>query len=698
MKRIKLFGALLGSSFILAACDIGFEASSVEPMTFSEVSAGRAVSLAQTLSQTEQEKLVYSYINNSILVTEDNLIKVGEAEFKEVEKMLTGIDKVVQGKEVKKPDGTEYITRQFTNALLMEFARTPYTWNRVSQEAIGFDASSRMYFIDVVYKTTDEFKKVIPDSTIVSGSEIEEQLKAERYSDYTNLLSAREDGGDEAQTAHSKFQSRWGSIGTILEEQQGDFLVDRISNDETRRKGLGGMTYSGLLEDNNMKQGATMTVRYIFKYNYNLGEETSLSVDSLYIKNYELDGHNQYTDLEEDKDALVAQSLDLLKPFIKNTLISYQRAVPSYNKKGLHSMYVNYGKYDKYYAEQDAVYYTNYGNLTIKVIKREGTLIQVIVDRQVQTRPKGSKMTMPTYREKVLYNMEMSRDDKVRIKNSYLLQRILVGEPTSIVKNIDGVSNQIQYSSTKFSEANEQKVIDTLKNFMQIVYENDTSSQNFADTIDLGIGAATMARMMEHIGAVESNRKYNYIISWGSRTNSYVSLNIREIFEVEGYNLDTESIVELVNRGNSWHVINYNRTVAIKNAAGKIASNKGVFSMNTSEGSVDVRLNEDTGKIEEAGNPVKGESSVQERIEAPQKKEPLEQNPEVQPLAEPAIEPVDQSPVEPTVIEEPVEQQVIEQEPVVEVEEEQLEPNQVEIPSASESPIPEWSPSEIEVN
>lgn len=654
-RELQKASYLLLSSILLAGCGGSsalVDIDTIEPLSMEEVSGTRLAHL----TEGEKEGQLQKYLDNSVVISSDNLIKISDGDFSAIENVLVGIDKVLAGKNIKKPDGTDYISKEFATYLALEFAKTPYTWVRTTAEPIGFDASSRLYFVDVTYKTTTNYKAVLPDSKIPKGSQFEDTLKESRYSEYMAYMDAKITNPESAQYMYTNFVNKWGNVSDILMEQSGKTLLQRAGG--SKSESIGAYTYSGLLEDSTMKNGATMTIRYVFQYNYNLGEETSIGVSSLYIKEYNMDGKDKYLDIEEDRDNLEAQSLDILRPFIKDSLLSYNRVVEAGNHIGLNSLYVNYGKYDKYYTELNNSAYTNFGEFVFKIIGRKGTEVQVVVEKQTQQRGKGTNMSMPTYRDKILYNLVLSSDDKVKIKNSYLLERTLIGEPTSVVKNITGVSDKLQFSSSVFSEANEEKVMQKLKDFLQLVYQNDTSSSAFASTIDLGVSDSTMAKVIDYMSNVKgANSKVNYIVKWNSRTNVYVSLTLREIFLFDDYNLDTESTIEFVNRNDSWYVMNYNRELAIKTESGKIAEMKGVISQNKPEGSVDLQFNKETGMIEEisAAESIgeKGDNAkLQNRLEKEKTNSPAKEVEKEEEQEQPVEEQVEE--VEPPVEEQPV--------------------------------------------
>src|SRR5690606_18699767 len=124
-----------------------------------------------------KDGLIYQYVSDRITVDENNLIKVEKSDVAKIEALLKGVEDNLKG--VK----NDAIKEEYSNYLLMEFAKTPFEWQQSSVSAVGFDPAARLYFVDVTYSTTDKIKRVIPRSAIANGSPDEEQLKQKRYSD-----------------------------------------------------------------------------------------------------------------------------------------------------------------------------------------------------------------------------------------------------------------------------------------------------------------------------------------------------------------------------------------------------------------------------------------------------------------------------------------------------------------------------------
>lgn len=570
----------LSSAMLLTACS-GSGVSDIKPLTLEEVAGNR---LAQ-MSQDEKDGMVYQVVSDSILVDSSKLVKVESNDLTRMNGLLNGVNRVVMGdKSAVKEDGSLFIKEDYANYLLMEFARTPYQWKQVDVVPVGFDPASRLYFADVTYKTTNKYKEVIPSSKIATGSPDEETMKQSRYTDYLYYLTGLQNGAEDSAETLSTFTSRWGPLEAIFEEQQGTSLLERVQARNT--DGLGSLTYSGLIQDSTMNVGAEMTFRYVFKYKYNLGEETDLEIDSLYLKGYKTDNKSKY--LDEDNKIIQpsesVQSVEVLKPFVDKLVLSYHKSVEESNNIGLYQLFSDYAGVDKYYEDINRYTYNSIDGYNFSIVDRKGTDLKVVVNRINKVRAKGAEMSLPTYDETLLYNLVLSNDDKIKIKSVHLLDSRLVGEPLSVIKNVSGVSEIIQYSGDSFTDDNRLKIEDTLRKFANVVYTAKVDTKEFGEVVDVGVSQATLQKMTDLITAVpDTDRKVNYVVSWDTKTNVFASVTIREIFEKADQNLDTESVVDLVNRDGEWSVVNYTRKLSIKTGATTLDT-KNALSEDSSKG------------------------------------------------------------------------------------------------------------------
>jgi hypothetical protein len=554
LKRATL-GAMVGVIILLTGCSAS-GVTNVPPMTLEEVAGKR---LAQ-LSQDEKDGLIYQFVSDRIRVDKDRLIKVEQKDLTAVTSLLGDITSFLKG------TNNTSIKESYANYLLSEFARTPYEWAQSKIDVVGFDPAARLYFVDVTYTTTGTFKNVVPSSKIPYGSPNEDLLKQKRYQDYLNYLTLKSRGNTvEAQTAITDFANAWGSLDVIFKEQQGTSLVERTRAMSQASGGLGKLTYSGLVQDSKFSGGATMTMRYIFKYKFNLGEETDLELTSLYLKGYQL---NNAETLLKDQATTNGVGAEVLKPFIDKTIVSYHKAVEESNYTGLYSLFFDYAGVDKYYDDISKYMYNSIGGYNFTILERSGTNVTVQVNRVNQLRAKGAEMSLPTYDEVLIYNLVLDADDKIKLRSVNLVKSTLVGEPISVIKNVNGISDLIQYSGESFTESNKAKVEEALKNFSKVVFNAKVDVPEFSKAVDIGVSQIALKKMSDVITAIpESKKKVNYIVSWDTKTNVYVSVTMREIFEVADGNLDTESVVDLVNRNNEWKVVNYTRTQNIKTSS-----------------------------------------------------------------------------------------------------------------------------------
>lgn len=553
---------MIGLIGLTTACSSG-AVKDMPAMTLEEVAGKRLVQM----TNDEKEGLIYQYVSDMVTVNPTNLLKIEGADEKAITSVLKRVNSNLEGNDNKA------LTEAYANYLLLEFARTPNKWEQADVKYVGFDASTRLYFVDVTYKTTGAKKKVIPSSKIPKGAPNEEVMKQTRLEDFTKYLEMQTMGkSDKASEYRKYFERVWGKEKDIREEQQGISLVDRSREDAKGSKGLGVMTYSGLVEDTKFNNAGEMTIRYVMKYKYNLGEETDLEVQSLYMKDYDLD----YADELSVDTSATDTGIEVLKPFVDKTIQSYHKASEESNDIGLYSLFDDYSGVDKYYEDMSKYTVNQIGSAyTYKILKRDKSDLTVLVDRVNRIRAKGAEMSLPVYNEKLIYNMVLSDDDTIKIKSTQLLESKLVGEPLSVIKNVSGVSDLIQYSGNTFTKDNEKAVKKTLKDFTQVVFDRDIESEAFTSSVDIGVSQETLKKVSDVItGSPQAKRKVNYLVSWDTKTNVYVSVTLREIYQGDNNNLDTEAVVDLINRDGVWKVVNYTRTLSIKSAKAELQVEK----------------------------------------------------------------------------------------------------------------------------
>ncbi len=624
-------GMLSGCSVLPSKSNSEFD--SIPSMTLAEVAGTRLV--ASTNQEVESE--IYNYVSDRIVVDGSKLIDVSTKDERNITNLLANINTQLQGK------GGNVLTPEYANYLLLEFAKTPYEWTQSNKDIIGFDPAARLYFVDVTYTTTKTYKSVVPDSKIPNGHPDGDAMKQKRYMDYIYMLQCQVEEREEYASAYNNFVKTWGTVDSIFDEQQGVSLYERTLEKGTETGGIGKLTYSGLVSDNKLAKGATMTVRYVLKYALNLGEETDLAVEALYVKNFELNG---YQDILDSYNLTDTVSLEVLKPFIDQLILSYNKCVEESNHIGLYSLYDDYSTIDKYYDEIRDYTYHSIGGYNYQILERKnnGNEVAVKVNRVYQIRARGAEMSLPTYEETLVFNIILGQNDTIYIKDVYLLKRDMIGEPLSVIKNVTGISEQIQYSDVAFSNTNKQKVEQLIKDFSQLVTDNDYSSANFLKCVDLGISQNTLNRMADTIKAITGTKKYTYIVSWDTKTNVYCSVTVREVFECANGNYDTESVIDMGNRNGEWKVVNYTRTLNIKTTSAFIDDST-AFCVNERKTEGEIT------KVEGADN--KSDVEVNTPVERPAESTPPTELPETPPVEDTTPEVTDPTVDNPVVDETP---------------------------------------------
>ncbi len=552
----------------LTGCANDSFATKSKALSMDEVQSKRA---AQSID--EQEGMIYQYVTDRLTVTSEDLMSISADNLTSINNILSEIAQELAG---TKP--LYYLPEYYANYLLLEFCRTPYEWHQLKSDPIGYDPASKLFFVDVTYTTSGATKHVVGNSSLAQGDiyyDLYAGSRRDAWTAYLELCASKGPNSVEAGKAFSEFNEMWGDPYAIMKEQQGTPLTTRtrelgvsLSDDSGSASsyGIGRLTYSGLINNTFLSnQPATMTIRYIFKHRYNLGEETDLAIHALYLKNYEIapaEGYDAYMSQFKLADKI---GVEVLNPFIDKLLLSYNKAVEECNHIGLNSLFVNYAAFDKYYDDLQAYTYRNFDGYSYEVIEKTGTSLLVKVNRSRKLRAYGAQMSMPTYDEVVIYDLELTNEDKIKIKGVYPVRVKLTGEPLSIIKNVSSVSDSIQYDSEAFTEANKEAVIETLKKFNQVVIDRNTQGSEFIECVDLGVSQSIIQKIMERINAINAEEMACYIVSWDTQTNSYCSLTIREVFKTKGGIYDTESVIDIANDGEGvWKVVNYNRLLNIK--------------------------------------------------------------------------------------------------------------------------------------
>ena len=179
-------------------------------------------------------------------------------------------------------------------------------------------------------------------------------------------------------------------------------------------------------------------------------------------------------------------------------------------------------------------------------------------------------MSYPSYKEVWVGKVKLCDDDKLRFENITMLSSELTGEPVSVIKNVEGISEQMLFSSVEFTEENENAVEQLIKDFSVYQLNQNISAETFSNIIDTGISADNLDNIKKTVAAIQANEKITWISSYVTKTNSYVEVKLREIYLGDVSNYDTESLLSMINRDGVWKVINYTRTLNVATSISEV--------------------------------------------------------------------------------------------------------------------------------
>lgn len=358
------------------------------------------------------------------------------------------------------------------------------------------------------------------------------------------------------------FEARWGSLEELYLTQSNATLMERLARSKASKDTIGVYTYPGLVESNSIKD-ATITFRFVLEYAYNIGVNDYMSVRSMYLYDYSIDNDdNESEELINMYRTDSIKSKEVLEPFVERTLNSYRRAVPTENHIGLNNLFVTYDKYDRYVADLQQYAYISNGGFIFEMIGRKGDEIACVVTQRVQKRAKGTNMTFPTYLEKSLIKLKLCDDDKVRIISTTLLDSEIVGEPMSIIREVSGISSQIEFEQGSFTATNEELVENCIARFIGNTAKlSDTAS--LAPYVDIGLTDTVKQSMKETLNTISAevgdmDQIVVFIKNYPNKSNIYTKANLRIIYIKSGTPVkEVNGSIAVINRDSGWGVVNF---------------------------------------------------------------------------------------------------------------------------------------------
>lgn len=583
---------------------------STDVMNTPALTNANAGAIRDTMTAAQKNSYIYSYLTDKTMIDTKALSKSSDLDNRAISVAVSDVNKELMG--ISDIKGTGYdgqgdsgklpISSDCANYMLTEFARTPYVWKYDTTTVQGYDPATRLYFVDVTYKTDSKIKYAIPDSFIVSGSPNEEVLKKARNDEYQAYLQAKINGGtgSSGQTPVqmlATFTSRWGNPDAIISSQSKQTLLDRVNGLGGKAQGIGAFSYTGIVGDPSdkvhaslgtlkgdnvwiVKSPATMTFRFVMNYSMNIGTTTGMGIKSFYLKDYKLsDSDNMVSQVKGD-----ITGVEVLRSYVNKLILTYHRAEEERDQHGLYSTYDMYNRWDNYYSAIADNTYLKYMGYTFDILGKKDDRVYVKVRYVKKSRANGSNMTYPVYEENSLLTLRIEKDDKLKIITDTLLNSKMTGEPTSVIKGVSGVSDKLLHSSVTFKPTNEVAIKSLITEFSKAQVKGNGDAFSITNYIDTGIKQDKRLEIENTAGSIKGvNKKIVWISGWPNKSNSYCELELREVYITDSDTFDTTSTYRLVNSSTNtdarpdWHIVDIKRKMNVKLTSGEPVSETGAL-------------------------------------------------------------------------------------------------------------------------
>ena len=504
-----------------------------------------------SLSATDKENLIYSQVSDRTLLDLSSLESPTAEEVEAVKVYMDSVDAQLCG-VLDASNGV--IDECFTNYLLFEFQKTPYYWQRSSMSILGVDASSRSIVLDVVYNTIGFNKTIKGDSTIVLGEPNYSTKSEVRLNRYLKILDAKYKGSMNTDWVSSlaEFETVYGSVDTILEEQRGDSLTTSVFNYGNQ------ISYTGMVNNDIEKSStATMTVRYVLTPEYSLGINLGLDCTHMYIVGYnlnssEVNNEEYLSKVYNDETGITAEVKDVLK--------RYYICIDDENYSGLYSLVRDFGSLDKYFADYFDTTYHKYEDFSVTLHSVVGTRIECTANVSRKVRARGSKMSLPIYTDTYYYVLSLD-DGVLKVEEEILLSSKLEGEPAINTTDADVTG----FSTSIYLSAQDKIDLENLiATFGVLQLSKDTTSADFSKTVDTSITGSQLSSLKDNMLNLEGVQRVTWITSYLQGYESYASIRCKELVQKEdGVIYDCVVTYDFLKKGGSWYICGY--TVNSKN-------------------------------------------------------------------------------------------------------------------------------------
>lgn len=546
MKK-KFVSLILLSSLLVAGCSGNDEVERLNNLSSLYSETSNVSTNNYSLSYSDKQEMVYAQVSDRTMLDLSTLVSCTDNEIQQVVNFMNKVDEQLVG-AVSAEDGV--LEESFINYLLAEFEKTPYYWQRTKTTVRGIDDSSRAIVVDVDYKTLNYNKTVKPDSKIALGENSYRKKLEIRFNKYLALLDSKINGDITYTSQLKSFENAYGSVKEILNEQSSDSLSDYIYNTGNQK------TYSGVVNTDLEKIGGTMTVRYVLVPKYSLGINLGMECKHMYVTNYKIDSDPTENLALFKEDGYIAVTDNLYK-----MLYSYLQCLDECDYTGLYKLTYKFNSVDKYYKDMFDTTYRKNENFTLSLFDIQGTHISCGVTVASKIRPKGSKMTFPTYTDRYYVDVELI-DGELKVKNMVLLSRVIQSEPA--IKTLEADTSG--FTATIDLDNDDKLSIEALLcDFGVLQLAGDSKSDKFGEVVDLSMTTSDLEDLRQNMDLIKGNQKAVWISSYQQGTSNYASVRCRELYQ-NGDNNITEADVtyDFIKKGSKWYIFRFTVNSSIK--------------------------------------------------------------------------------------------------------------------------------------
>ena len=506
------------------------------------------------MSYTDEQSQIYAQVSDRSLLDLTALDPCSDNEIQQVVNYMNNVDNQLIG-QVSPDNGV--IGPEFVNFILAEFEKTPYYWQRSKTTIRGIDAESRAIVVDVLYKTIAYDKDVIPDTSVARGTPNYDTIMANRESLWIQYLNAKISNNPNAMTYLEEFRKYYGEPEKILEAQNSKTLEEYVMETGNQK------TYNSLVNNDDERGNAELTIRYILVPNYVLGLNLGMDCKHAYILDYHLD-----KDFTEGKELFTEAGYATVSDEVYNLIYSYFTCIDEADFQGLNKLTTHFDKWDKYYEDLFNTTYTKHDGFSVSLFDIQGTRISCGITISSKIRAKGSNITFPIYTDKYYCDIDLD-DERLKVNDLILISRTLEGEPTIKTDEAEttGFSATIELDNT------DKAYIETLiRDFSLLQMKGDTNSDDFAKVVDLTLTNNSLSQLKENMMSIhelDKDRTFVTKATWLEQyqqgTSNYANVKCRELFQ-DDINAITEvdATYEFMKKGGVWYVYGYNVNSMVK--------------------------------------------------------------------------------------------------------------------------------------